>query len=86
MKILTLLVFVAVPTLAASPVFAQSDGCIGCKEAAPMTDRERIKAGRAKFDLEMKRDTARPWDGLDLGVRKEPTAAKPIPVPDRRGP
>lgn len=28
--------------------------------------RESIKAARDKFDAEMKADTKRPWDGMDL--------------------
>jgi hypothetical protein len=63
--------------LAASFTLAQSDGCVGCKEAAPMTDRERIKVARDKFELEMKRDTKRPWDGSDL-YRKFPSAKAPV--------
>jgi hypothetical protein len=55
----------------------QAYGCVGCKEAAPMTDRERIEVARDKFELEMKRDTRRPWDGSDL-YRKNPSAKAPV--------
>jgi hypothetical protein len=67
-------------TLADIATLAQGDPCIDCKEAAPVTDRERIKAARDKFELEMKRDTKRPWDGLDL-YRKLPPSA-PIKDPE----
>jgi hypothetical protein len=40
-----------------------------------MTDRERIKVARDKFELEMKRDTKRPWDGSDL-YRKNPSVRR----------
>jgi hypothetical protein len=33
---------------------------------APVMTREQIKAARDKFDREMKLDTKRPWDGMDL--------------------
>jgi hypothetical protein len=56
MKHPSLLYFAVVVSLTATPALAQSDACIGCKEPAPMTDRERIKAARDKLDLEMKRD------------------------------
>jgi hypothetical protein len=60
-----LLALAVTATLAAASL-AHSNPCIGCKEGAQMTDRERIKAAREKFELEMKRDTKRPWDGMDL--------------------
>jgi hypothetical protein len=68
-------------TLPAAPALSQSDVCGGCKEAAPMVHRERIKVARDKFDLEMKRDSKRPWDLLDLGLRKLPSVPAPIQVP-----
>jgi hypothetical protein len=57
---------------------AQSEPCVGCKDAVPMTDQETIKAARAKFDRELKSDTRRPWDGLNLGHRKPEPAAAPV--------
>jgi hypothetical protein len=84
MKNLSLLVFAVMvmlhPTLGGSPAVAQVVSCIDCKDATT-SERERIKAARAKFDLEMKGDTKRPWDGLDLGTRKLPPAVR-IPVAD----
>jgi hypothetical protein len=77
----TFLTFAVAATLAAAATLAQGDPCVDCKEAAPMTDRERIKAARDKFDLEMKRDTKRPWDGLDL-YRKSPATPAPVKIPD----
>jgi hypothetical protein len=77
MKHPPLSIFAVAATLAASFALAQSDGCVGCKEAAPMTDRERIKMARDKFELEMKRDTKRPWDGSNL-YRKFPSAKAPV--------
>jgi hypothetical protein len=73
----TLLALAVAATLAAASTLAQGEGCIGCKEAAPTTDRERIKVARDKFELEMKRDTKRPWDGSDL-YRKFPSAKAPV--------
>ncbi len=32
----------------------------------PFATEENIKAAREKFDLEMKLNTKRPWDGMDL--------------------
>lgn len=32
----------------------------------PVMTLDSIKAARDKFDLEMKQDTKRPWDGMDL--------------------
>ncbi len=32
----------------------------------PAVTRESIKAARDKFDREMKLETKRPWDGMDL--------------------
>jgi hypothetical protein len=32
----------------------------------PAATQENIKAAREKFDLEMKLNTKRPWDGMDL--------------------
>lgn len=32
----------------------------------PIVTMESIKAAREKFDREMKLDTKRPWDGMDL--------------------
>jgi hypothetical protein len=75
------LTLAAASTLAAAVTLAQGDPCIGCKEPAPMTDRERIKAARDKFDIEMKRDTKRPWDGTDL-YRKLPSTPAPVKGPE----
>lgn len=35
-------------------------------ETRPVITREDIQASRDKFDREMKLDTKRPWDGMDL--------------------
>ena len=78
MKNPALVIFALLAALPAAPSPAQSDACVGCKEAAPMTHREGIKAAREKFDLEIKRDSKRPWDGLDLGIRKLPSPPTPI--------
>ncbi|HEX9071068.1 MAG TPA: hypothetical protein VF852_03870 [Pseudolabrys sp.] len=32
----------------------------------PVAAQESIKAAREKFDLQMKLNTKRPWDGMDL--------------------
>ena len=32
----------------------------------PVVTQEMIKAARDKADLEMKQNTKRPWDGMDL--------------------
>jgi hypothetical protein len=32
----------------------------------PTPTRDDIRAARKKFELEMKLDTKRPWDGMDL--------------------
>jgi hypothetical protein len=77
MKPPSLSTLVVAATLAAASTLAQGEGCIGCKEAAPTTDRDRIKAARDKFELEMKRETKRPWDGSDL-YRKTPSATAPV--------
>jgi hypothetical protein len=80
MKHPTLLTLGVAATLVAASTFAQGDACIGCKEATPpMTDRERIKAARDKFELEMKRDTKRPWDDL---YGKNPSAQTPTKGPE----
>jgi len=81
MKHPTLSALVVAAALAAVTTLAQGDGPIAGKETAPMTDRERIKADRDKFDLETKRDTKRPWDGSDL-YRKLPSAKPPLKDPE----
>jgi hypothetical protein len=81
-KHLTLSAFMVAATLAATPALAQSELCAGCKAPTPMSDRDRIKADRAKSDLEMKADTRRPWDGLDLGTRKAPPGPAQVRFPD----
>ena len=44
----------------------------------PLATQEDIKAAREKFDLEMKLNTKRPWDGMDLtGARAH--EKRPIP-------
>ncbi|MGB9043096.1 MAG: hypothetical protein WCC81_11590, partial [Pseudolabrys sp.] len=44
----------------------------------PVATRDNIKAAREKFDLEMKLNTKRPWDGMDL--------TGPHALEKRRGP
>jgi hypothetical protein len=69
MKHPSLLEFAVAVTLAATPAFSQ-EACLECKQALPLTMREQIKAERDAFDLEMKRDKARPWDGMEINGRK----------------
>ena len=44
----------------------------------PVPTLESIKAAREKFDREMKEDTRRPWDNMDL---TGPRALEKRPVP-----
>jgi hypothetical protein len=80
MKHPSLLQLTVISTLFATPAFAQGDSCLDCKEVAPpMTDRERIKAERDKFDREMKLDTKRPWDGDPYGILRRTPPPTPVP-------
>ena len=65
----SLLDFAVALTLIVTPAASQ-EPCLNCKEPTPMTIRERIKAERDAFDLEMKRDSRRPWDGMEINGRK----------------
>ena len=47
----------------------------------PVMTRKDIKAARDKFDREMKQDTKRPWDGMEL---TGPNAFEKRPVPDKK--
>jgi len=64
------------------PCFAQQETCPDCKPSVPATDREMIRAARAKFDAEMKADTKRPWDGMNL--RNPNASADRGPASDAR--
>lgn len=58
LAVIVLMVVHAVTLTHAQPLIA---------EVPQQTDRERIKADRAKMDDAMKRETTkRPWDGLNL--------------------
>lgn len=54
----------ALPMLLATLIAAQSGQPY--PPQAPVMTREQIKAARDKFDREMKSNTKRPWDGMDL--------------------
>ena len=47
---------------------------------APIMTTDEIRAARKKFDREMKEDTKRPWDGIDLtgphAFEKRPASKK----------
>lgn len=48
-------------------------------QMSPPLTREDIKAARDKFDREMKLDTRRPWDGMNL--RTPPSEEQENPKP-----
>jgi hypothetical protein len=74
----------AFAALAATPAVAQTSPCVDCKDETSTTHRDQVKAARAKYDLEMKLDTKRPWDGLDIktGARKLASPPALVQIPD----
>jgi hypothetical protein len=69
------LFFVVATALAIAPAAGQP-----LAPEVQQTDRERIRADRAKMDEAMKRETTkRPWDGLPL--LRRPAAEAPVMAP-----
>ena len=69
------MLFAVAAVLAVAPAFSQP-----LAPEVQQTDRERIKAERAKMDEAMKRETTkRPWDGTSL--LRRPAAEAPVVAP-----